>query len=167
MTFFFHTGINIIQEQLLAFPQLFYMIIYLSILSDVLLSLRKKKVGENQRSYETISFLIHQGRTLLFSSTALQGSLQRFWKKKKKKFFFCRPQGFLRNFSHLSVELFGGGKSREEQNKRICRVNGLQISLNGFRSPLPFELCFSVNGDMKSHYCSLLYPIVKNALSKQ
>lgn len=47
MTFFFHTGINIIQEKLLAFSLLFHMILYLSILSDVLLRLGKKKVGEN------------------------------------------------------------------------------------------------------------------------
>lgn len=144
MTFFFHTGINIIRAKLLAFSQLFYMIIYLSILSDVLLRLRKKKVGENQRSYETtISFLNSLGEYSDFRPQPTPGFFSAFL----EYLFFYQPQAFLRNFIYLSDELFGGGRSREEWNLRINGADRLQIGLRGFGSISTFELRCMTNGD--------------------
>lgn len=67
------------------------MIIYLSILSDVLLSLRKKKVGENQRSYETISFLNSLGENSAFQLYHTPGFFAAFLEK--KNFFFLPTSG--------------------------------------------------------------------------
>lgn len=64
------------------------MIIYLSILSDVLLSLRKKKVGENQRSYETISFLNSLGENSAFQLYHTPGFFAAFL-----DFFFLLTSG--------------------------------------------------------------------------